>query len=287
MLFRSICSPGTVLGIGGWWPIVTTYGSALQSEAERFKIQITDGHCCTLLSLYLMIEKIIQISGIDKKEFRIGIIGLGAMGQNVSLLLNGKINKLLLIDVNQKRLETVVATLMREQTSTTLETVCAVDGDRALSTALNQAHLYVCTASNIGKIINDHFLPEKIVVIDDSRPEAFTRENPHLGRVIIEGGLIKLKDAVVTYDFGFGSDENVFGCLAESYLLALDRKMNKEAPTLKPTIGDVELGNFWKMKEFCEMNGISVGEFKSGSLYVGDDLIATTIKQKEHELLTI
>lgn len=272
-----ICPPGSILGLGAWWPIVTRRGLALKSAGERYGVTITNGHCGTLVSIYLMVRKISKISGIEMGKLHVGIIGVGKMGQNVAHVLNGTVRKLHLLDVNQKKLANATEKLARLETKTRLETTRVTPtGSEDLRNAFLKNHLLICTASNIGKVLSEPSLPDRFLLIDDSRPEAFYRSDPHSSRVVIEGGLMRLRGAGVNYDFGFGIGEDVFGCLAESYLLSLDK-----GGALRPTLGNVELDNFWRLIEFCQREHVSVGNFRSGSSLVDDATIAEIVAEKD------
>lgn len=275
-----LCPPGSVLGLGAWWPIVTRRGEVLKADGKRHNVQITNGHCGTLISIHLMIQKISRISGVKLTDLRVGIIGVGKMGQNVAAVLNGKVGTILLSEVNQKRLDSVVSKLRQAATQSVIETIRVTPREpKSLRALLEQSHLSVCTTSNVGKVLTDDSLPEKFVVIDDSRPEAFYRGDPSSGRIVLEGGLMKLRGVRINYDFGFGIGEDIFGCLAESYLLASDAE-----GVLKPSIGNVDLDNFWKMIQFCEQKQIEVGDFRAGAFLVGDAVIADVVRNRHLEI---
>lgn len=274
-----ICSPGGVLGLGAWWPMATRRGAALELAGKHYDVRITNGHCGTLVSIFLMIEKIAKISNLSLKDLHVGIVGIGKMGKNVAYVLNGKVNRLTLIDIHNKRLANIVENLSSARQHSSITSVCvSSDNQETLQEALRRPSLFVCTTSNIRKLVIEQNFPEKFVVIDDSRPEAFFRCDPLSGKIILEGGLMKLEGAEIDYDYGFGIDHNVFGCLAESYCLALDG-----GKTLKHTIGDVDLDNFKRMTEFCRQRNISVGDFKSAATLVQNEAIAQIILEKHHE----
>ena len=280
-LAGKICPPGGIMGLGGWWPIVTRRGVSLRTVGRRYNIQITNGHCGTLVSIYLMVAKIARISGLKMDQLHIGVIGSGKMGRNVASVLNGRVNKLTLIDMSRKKLENVARTLQLSENASVLETAWVHPSEQSrLRHILQRPHLLICTTSNVRKLFVSGFLPDKFVVIDDSRPEAFFRTDPLLGKIVLEGGLMSLDGVNINYDFGFGVDENIFGCLAENFCLALD-----QGRTLKPTIGDVDLDNFWQMLKFCEQRGILVGDFKSGMYVVDDEIISRIIREKQNDEL--
>ena len=215
------------------------------------------------------------------KDLQIGIIGVGKTGQNIARALDGRVGRLFLLDVNQKKLDAIVNKLQGSHSSSTIiESVCLSSKDESRScVVLERAHVFVCATSNIRKLSIGSFLPKRSIIIDDSRHEAFFRRHPFSGRLVLEGGLLKILGVKIDYDFGFGVDENVFGCLAESYLLSLDR-----GKTLEPTLGSVKLDNFCKMLSFAREQRVEVGDFKSGRFTVSGDLVSKIIKEKHSEL---
>jgi predicted amino acid dehydrogenase len=117
-------------------------------------------------------------------------------------------------------------------------------------------------------------IPNGFVAIDDSRPEALPRDPRHK-RIILEGGLLKIKGVKLDYDYGFGQDENVFGCLGEAFVLALD-----QCKTLKPTVGDIDLENFHRVVDFCRKNCVSEGDLKSSDVLIMNDEIIDAFRQR-------
>src|SRR3989338_7228429 len=121
---------------------------------------------------------------------------------------------------------------------------------------LKNNHLLVCTTSNVRRILKPEEIPDNCIIIDDSRPEGIPRELKG-NRVVLEGGLMKISGIAQNYDYGFGIDENVFGCLAESFLLA-----SGLSKSLTFTLGEVNFKNFLEMMSLCQKLNVTVGDFK-------------------------
>ncbi len=142
-------------------------------------------------------------------------------------------------------------------------------------------HIIVCTTSNVRRIIKPEEIPDNSIIIDDSRPEGIPRELSGK-RVVLEGGLLKINGIIQNYDYGFGFDENVFGCLAESYLLASD-----SSKIITPTLGDIDFDNFDKMISLCQKFNITVGDFKCRDKIIEKEKIISIIKSKAGLAATI
>jgi len=270
------------IGLGAWWPIVSKRGALFQKyAAKNIKWSITNGHCGTLISIYLSVLKIINLWEEGPHTIKVAIIGAGKMGTACAKVLLGTVGKIVLIDKNAKKLDLIQTGLAEIKSITDVVTFCA-DNTHNVQQKLQEYDIVVCTTSNIAPVLTNLQLPDNIIVIDDSRPEAFHRTHGETKSIVLEGGLMKIKGFSINYDFGFGQDDNVFGCLAEVFLLTLDR-----GRSFKPTLGDVQFDNFKRMIKFCSDNGVTVGDFKSGDVRVGDDAIKAVRKNRPTESKTI
>ena len=271
-----ISERGSFVGLGGWWPIVTKRGLAIQRPARKVGLKLTNGHCGTLCSLYLMIEKIASVGGATMQDLKILVIGGGKMGTNLIKILKNRVAGITIIDRNENKLNRIMNDLRQETTRTIFNAAEATE--ESISMALENHHICICTTSNLRRIIKPGQLPKDTLVIDDSRPEAFPRIYSQQERIVIlEGGLMKIPGANCNYDFGFGQDDNFFGCLTEAFILALD---STKQQILKETSGDVDEENFWAMLAFCRNHFISVGDFKSSNQNVSFEIIRRIIQNK-------
>ena len=141
------------------------------------------------------------------------------MGENLARILYGKVATISLVDINEMRLSLVEEKLKKTMSETDIQKYTNRDDFGGMKEVLENNHILVCTTSNVRRILKPEEIPDNCIIIDDSRPEGIPRELKG-NRVVLEGGLMKISGIVQNYDYGFGIDENVFGCLAESFLLA-------------------------------------------------------------------
>lgn len=272
---------GGVLGLGALWPMVTRRGLSLKHFAITKKTVITNGHCGTLISLFLTIKNIAAISNVRLENLKVAILGVGKMGENLAHALYGKVVTLTLVDINETRLDLVERKLRKVMSQTDIQKYTNREDFGGMKEVFENNHIVVCTTSNVRRIIKPEEIPENSIIIDDSRPEGIPRELG-MNRVVLEGGLLKINGIIQNYDYGFGFDENVFGCLAESYLLASD-----SSKSLAPTLGDIDFDNFDKMIDLCLELNISVGDFKCRDKIIEKEKIASIIKSKADLAATI
>ena len=275
-----ISKSDSFIGLGGWWPIVTKRGAAVQGYARRCGLKLTNGHCGTLCSIFLMLEKIASISNIPLNDLRVLIIGAGKMGSNVIRILRDRVKQLTIIERNSIKATRMLEEFIEKAKHTQMRILTATDN--SVEIGLRAHHVCVCTTSNLRRIIKPEHLPCNTLVIDDSRPEAFPRICDSKKKIaILEGGLMKILGARCDYDFGFGQDQNFFGCLVEVFILALEATKQKR---LKVTSGDVDEDNFWSMLNFCKNNSIEVGDFKTSNHIVNIEFIRQLIRGKAEGL---
>jgi predicted amino acid dehydrogenase len=279
LLFSKLSHPHAVIGLGGWFPMITRRGAQLKESARKYNLSVTNGHCGTLGSIFMTVEKISSVAHLLLSQLNIAIIGVGKMGSNIARAFNGKVQGLILIDINRGHLMKLKESLERDQHMTKVEICHTYKQDVLVKNVLSRSHLGICATSTFRNIFKLRDLPPFYVAIDDSRPEALPRD-PRNEKIILEGGLLKVNGAVVDYDYGFGEGDNVFGCLGEAFLLALD-----QCRTLKPTLGEVDMENFFNMVDFCRHHNVKEGDFKSSNFSISESMIRDAINQR-HSIIS-
>jgi len=264
-----------IVGLGGWWPAVTRRGIGLKDYAKKRNLVVTNGHCGTLVSLFLMIKEISEIASYKLEDMSVSILGVGKMGANLARAIYNKIGRLILIDVNAAKLSKVTEELRgNKYNHTVLQEIVSDKDPGVMKNILGSCHVLVCTTTNLRRLIIPEDIPPGSIIIDDARPEAVSR---HIStdKIVLEGGLMKIVGVSIDYDFGFGYGDNVFGCLAETYALALDKLR-----TLRPTLGDVDINNYEEMKKFCLRNNLVCGDFKTLEVTIHKAQLYACLKNK-------
>jgi len=244
------------VGLGEWWPFLTKRGEAIQKYAFQRGLQATSGYCGTLCSLILAVKQISEISAVPLSNLTVSVLGVGKMGSSVVKALREEgVEKLVIFDKNtvkQKR-------LLQEMNGRGDSSVRALSNKGTLADIFEASDLCVCTTSNLRRLLRPDDIPPNTLILDDSRPEAIPRIcDRKRGIFVMEGGLMRIRGLRQSYDFGFGSHEEVFGCLAEAYLLACDK-----GKTLRPTIGDIDLDNYRQMMSSMDSYSVEPAAFRS------------------------
>lgn len=279
--FKKICSKKTYVGLAAWWPIVSNAGQAFNTYLkENDLVKITNGHTATLTSIYLSLLRTSEIIGTSLAKLRVLIIGVGKVGGALSHMLAGKVEKIGLIDKNKMRLQVLKKQVEKINPKLQLETILIEDsnGESIILKELQKYDLSVCTTSNTDLLISDANCLRSCIIFDDSRPEAFPRIFSKERKVVVlEGGLMKIPGVSMDSDFGFGQNENIFGCLSEAIILALD-----EYGEVKPNVGELDFDNLYKLIEFCKRQGIKVGDFKCAHQLIQEEELASISNQKHN-----
>lgn len=161
--------------LAGLLPSATHYGKSIETISKEQNITLTTGHATTAASVALSIEKAIKTLNLSSNELTICILGVGSIGQSVSLLLS-KIKtiapkKLILCDVES--CNQLLKNLKRE-----LADQCQFDINISLTNGkeLNK-DVYNCDiivgCTNKANILDVEKLKPNCIVLDDSIPHCF------------------------------------------------------------------------------------------------------------------
>jgi len=261
---RKITHRKVYIALSGWWPPATNKGRLFKQVLSKDDhLVVTTGHTATLMSLCRTVERVAQCLDHNLADTSVAILGVGNMGSIVAQMLNGRVARIGIIDKNERKAENVVRSLCCAANPSQIE-LCRIDPDQPyddqIAMFLARHDTTVCTTLNASRIVQDTKKLRNCIIIDDSRPEAFERIfDPEKGLLIIEGGLMKIKDVMVDCDFGFGKIDSVFGCMSEAIMLAIDKQN-----CVVPILGEVDIPNYNAMLKFCDEVGIREGDLLCG-----------------------
>lgn len=275
-----ISRAGSCIGLGGWLPMVTRRGEYLEKYAKGRDSFITSGHTVTVLSIISTIDKICKISGLSPSRLKVVILGAGKIGSKIAqILIGADIGEVSLVDTNTKKLLLLQEKLGKNNGFTHVNFFTHPVESNKVKAILSCHHIGVCAVSGLGGVFNDNDIPDNFIIIDDSRPEGVSRDVSSDSKIILEGGLMKIPGLTSDYDYGMGIDDNVFGCLAEAFILSIEKN-----GSLRPTIGDVDLNNFLNVKDFCDKSKIVPGDFKSKELTIGEEKVRRAILARDAQI---
>ena len=181
---------------------------------DRVGALITSGSIFTSVLLRQESERLAERTRLKLKNATVAVVGAaGLVGSLVSKLLAERVGRLILVD---RRLR--IAADLGKKLGKKAEIPVEVTKDLA---ELRKADLIVAATNAIAAVLDPVDLPPGSLIIDDSRPTSTPLDLMKLRPdvVVVEGGVIRLPGMKCSFDFGLISQDEIFGCLAETILL--------------------------------------------------------------------
>jgi len=207
-----------VMGLGAFCSVV---GDAGVTVSRRAPLAVTTGNSFTVAVTLRSIEQAVALMGMDLAAATACVIGAtGSIGSILSLLLGEKVKRMILVSPRPERLAAVSRKLSERHPH--LE----ISVSRRAGKAVAEADILVTTTSAVEPVVDVSALKPGAVVCDVARPPDVSaedaRKRPDV--LFIESGEVQLlPGAEVDYDLGLPPDV-IYGCLAETILLALERR---------------------------------------------------------------
>lgn len=278
-----------VVSLTGIIPSATDYGCAItraighQEDLPR----ITTGHATTTAAVVLAMNAVLDQSGRELSQERVGFIGLGSIGiSSLSLMLESLPHpqEILLCDVYSKRdhLEKVHESIVNKlgfQGKTNI-----VVSQTELPSEMYDA-TFIVGATNVPDILDIHRLQPGTLLVDDSGPhcfsarEAIRRFEEQQDLLFTEGGVLKSPFSISELRYlphgieNFASPDQIHaflqhrpdhitGCILSSLLSA-------RFDHLKPTVGAVTVQESLQHYDLLTQAG-----FKAAPLHCDDYTLA-------------
>ncbi len=207
-----------ILSLGGFTSIFSNQGLDI---CNRLDMAITTGNSYTASLVIEAILKASNFMNIDLSKSSLTILGgTGDIGKACAQVLGRKVNLMNLIARDQDAL----ADVRRE-----LEKVCSarINIGRLEDKYLENADIIICSTSSITTLIDSQELKRGALLCDVSLPPNVARNIKEKRKDVFafEGGYARLPfyneiDNVVFKKYFI--HENIFGCLAEAVILALE-----------------------------------------------------------------
>ena len=228
-----------LLCLGGLTGSLTKYGKALKKFADVNNIKITTGHALTGISVHRAYMRAVQELELNMAEEGVTVLGVGSVGTSFSRLLAHKGPKpksLVLIDrENRKEDLEIFAEELKAIGNFEIEIeTTEADGNLKKNSLLYNSRVIISAVSS-ANVIDISSLPPNKVLIDDSQPYCWSREEAwkrcqtQKDIVPCEAGLIDCSSIGYNSHFPFdfaNHDENgtniAWCCMAEGLLYHLD-----------------------------------------------------------------
>jgi len=197
-----------IVGLGAFTSILTHDGTDL---IGKVKVGLTTGNAYAAALLIQNVTRIAEKIGMELKDARVAIVGAaGSVGSACARILSEKVKELILIDIDQEALASLIVTLGIQRN---LKNYSEVD-------VVSTADIVIAATSAIGEIITPSHLSSGTIVIDGSQPKNVSKEViEHRDDIlVIESGLAKVSGINYELDLGIREGE-VYACLGEVLIL--------------------------------------------------------------------
>ncbi len=271
-----------IVSLTGLIPSATNYGIDIANNIKS-EIQVTTGHATTAASVVLSIERLIIESNRDIQNEDILVLGMGSVGTAVTELLLSlytKTKRITLCDLYQKSdyLNGIKRKLKKNYNG---EINIIYSRANSLPPEAYDSTLII-GATNAPDIIDVHLLKPGTLIIDDSGPHCFSKDQAikRLNRngdiLFTEGGVIysespmdkyvylpEYVDKSIKQDYyqHFISKHEITGCILSSLLTTKFREIS-------PTIGAVKCNDSVKHYHILKNN-----HFSGATLHCDDFVI--------------
>jgi predicted amino acid dehydrogenase len=255
-----------LMGLGAFTSVV---GDAGVSVAKKSKIAITTGNSLTVLTtLHSAREAMIRMgNGFHwTPPANVMIVGAtGSIGSACSRLLAQSGFALTLVSRSQEKLRALESTIKANSPSAKVITSTVADPH------LDKADLIVTATSSVnGRILDIMLCKPGAVICDISRPSNVIADDAKLRPdvLVVDSSEVKLPGKPdIGYDIGLPPGI-VYGCLAETVLLALEGRFENY------TLGrQIELWRVQEMERLFHKHGFKMSELRSYGRVVTDEEI--------------
>jgi fatty aldehyde-generating acyl-ACP reductase len=229
----------TLVGLGALLPGLTRYGQRLQGHT---RVSLTTGHVLTTWSLGETVMRLLTIFEIAPSQATVAIVGAGgSIGQGTAYTLAKKgVGRLILL--NRPRARSVLRALQKPLNHYAPRINIDIAADK---TALWGSDIVVTTTNTPEAVLTSQDIAPGTLILNDAQPSDVSPEvEARKDVLVVEGGLVTVP-GINTYGvLGLPCQEDVFGCLGETLVLAAhsrqgDFAVGKLDPVLVEQIGSL------------------------------------------------
>lgn len=240
-----------ILGLGAFTSVV---GDAGITIAKHLNIPVTTGNSYTVATAIEATKQAAILMGIDPRQAHVVVVGAtGAIGAICARLLAPEAGKLTLVARDEQRLEMIAGLIMSESGK-------LADISTHPRQAVRQAEIVVTVTGSADTVLYPEDLRPGAVVCDVARPRDVARQVAEMRSdvLVIEGGLVEVPGEYESR-FRFGLPKGiVFACMAETMMLALERKYESF------TLGrHIRVEQVREIEQLAQKHGFKVAGFRS------------------------
>lgn len=240
-----------ILGLGAFAKIV---GDAGITVSKNLGIPVTTGNSYTVATALESTRLAAEIMGHTLETAQVVIVGAtGAIGRVCAEIMAREVRDLTLVARDEVKLQKLANKLL-------YETGLAVRISGSVKKAVRSADVVLTVTSSVDTLIEPEDLKPGAVICDVSRPRNVSRSVAEQRNdiLVIEGGLVEVPgDVNFNLNFGF-PPKTAYACMAETMVLALEKKYESYTLGRELTVLQVE-----KINRLAKKHGFKVAGFRS------------------------
>ncbi len=250
-----------IVGLAAFTSVVGDEGAVVSKYTD---IAITSGNtyssCLAIDGLLKAAERL----SINLEEAHLSIIGAtGDIGSICTKVLAQYFKNITLVGRDKNKLETFAKTITSGKN---------ILVDTNVKHCVQNSDLILCVASSVFPLFDVKDLKSGAVVCDVSVPPAVlkTKENFRSDVLIFDGGKAKVNLQKNCYNKEWKllfPDNVIFGCLAETILLALDEKIEN----FSVGRGSITIDKIETISRIASRHGFEIALFKYGDYYYSEE----------------
>jgi acetylornithine/succinyldiaminopimelate/putrescine aminotransferase/predicted amino acid dehydrogenase len=214
---QALCENGAqIVGLGGATAIVGDRG---EWTAARVTAPVTSGNSLTTYAAHHALRQVVAALELPVESTRVAVVGYpGSIGLAIARLL---LDDGFELDLVHRRADRMTGRLLAYLDPAARDRVRLHTG---LDDCYDRARLYV-TASSTGGVLDPARLHPGSVVVDVALPRDVAAPPDRTDILVIDGGLVSAGEGALTGDSPLPVPaQQLNGCLAETIVLALDRR---------------------------------------------------------------
>lgn len=256
-----------VVGLAGFTSVAGNEGVEI---AKRVPVAVTSGNTFTAALALQGLRKAAGLMGVKFQDATVAVVGAtGDIGSICTKVLAREVGRLRLAARNEQHLREFGRQL-------TKDTGCHVDVVKYVREAVENADLVLSVASAITTVIEPKDLKTGAIVCDVAIPhnvglEVLRRRKDVL---VFEGGMAKMPQdwfaGVKNWNRISPDGISIFGCLAETMILALEGCTE----SFSLGRGNITVDRIQRIQDAAERHGFSLADFRYGSDIFDEKYIA-------------
>ncbi len=240
-----------IFGLGAFTKVI---GDAGITVAKNLNIPVTTGNSYTVATAVEATKEAALMMGHDLKKSSVVIMGAtGAIGRVCAMILAREAQDLTLVARNKRKLDDLAAKILYD---TGLAVKITADSKKAL----RGGDVVITVTSAVDTVIEPGDIKTGAVICDVARPRDVSKRVAEARKdvLVIEGGVVEVPgDVEFNLNFGFPPG-TAYACMAETIILALEKRYESFTLGRDLTIGQVE-----EISSLAKKHGFKLAGFRS------------------------